>query len=94
MNTTNDMYLHSEDNRPLKERISELETKVESILLILSEVSKAMETTYNYMNNQNKINDKFNDNHARHEKLLTNLCESVDLISNFIPRIKPEAIND
>lgn len=82
------------NGRSTNMRIADLETKVESIIQILSKISAGMDITNQFMVNQNKINDKFSENHARHEKLLTNLCESVDLISHFIPRIKPEAIND
>ena len=90
MNPTNDMYLHNNDGSPPKERISELEAKVESIIQILSKISKAMDITNQFMDNQNKINHEI----VTHHELLTNLSEAVDLISNFIPRIKPECIND
>lgn len=87
---TSDVYLHSNDDRSPKERITDLESKVESIIQILSKISAGMEITNQFMDNQNMINQVL----VTHHKLLTNLSEAVDLISNFIPRIKQECIND
>jgi hypothetical protein len=96
---TSDVYLYNNvgDGRPPKERISDLEAKVESILDILGRINKAMDITHKFMDNQCKINDEVEKHHEileDYQDLISNISESVDLISNFIPRIKPECIND
>lgn len=81
---TSDVYLHNNDDISSKDRISNLESKLKNLQLILEEVGIALETTYKYMENQNNINDRLCENYERHERLLINLSESVKLLTEAL----------
>lgn len=75
MNPTNDMYLYNNDGRPPKERISDLEAKVESMRLLLDEVSQALTTIYKFIDNQNSIDEQVSDILTQHHSQILKLIE-------------------
>lgn len=69
------MYLYNNDGRPPKERISDLEAKVESMRLLLDEVSQALTTIYKFIDNQNSIDEQVSDILTQHHSQILKLIE-------------------